>query len=767
MTTTPTLATPDDDTKTQQTGPIAQHNTSMDTLSDFDAQTTGSTATTAKTTETELTESNLEFQAISQSWTTKEEEPTSDDSLLLCESPELTEEMLRPPDNPQVAIDRQIQNILICVHKAEDALLDSCHSIVSCLLTEIDRINGELLRSAYMPDTETKRSRDRLRQLNDVLLIVDQLGKCHMQLIYNDDPAVKQALLEAEQPFVSRPSSRQPVVSDGKRAVRRTTTTTATTSPTTTTTTATITSSTLASPEFKSSIYADELDQLDHEAFNQTMLRNVQDYGVCRVALQDYMQEIVVLCVSSASRYKQFHQGSAQDKRWINNLLKFQKDMTFHTGKHSDVFRSLGGRLMAVLTAAGLYDVAVASLLYENHLEEFESFGFHQDTQQLLENRSRLRQTARLIDSKTRRHNSTVASTTLFTPDNESVGATDARRIHHLVFTFLSPRDVLVCQLVCRDWYLAMCIRTPRLLRTASVAFEQQALFRVLQGREQKYAVPTTFLALQPHITGAMRAVLLNWIVEVQGQCDLSRETMHLTCKLIDRVLTVVPEVQIRRFQLIGTACILMATKMTECFSPEILTLITLGGNCCTRDQVLNMECYLLGVFQFKLCVPHSISFVGHIFQNCPLLIPDIRRTALFLCDMSLKSRTLATVLPSEIAVSAVLLGIYQHLRAESKAEQRTRKDLIHSVFSFYDNENVNRLAFVVSHLLFAACQQEPDHLFEQVTRSYLGPYAAQHGELVFTPTFPILDLLAQLKHQSQPGDSATFLTIKEIDDSF
>ena len=77
----------------------------------------------------------------------------------------------------------------------------------------------------------------------------------------------------------------------------------------------------------------------------------------------------------------------------------------------------------------------------------------------------------------------------------------------------------------------------------------------------------------QLHINEKMRSILVDWIVEVDKKLQLRPETIFLTVNLLDRYL----EKQVcakDRLQLIGTACLFIASKYEEIYPPNLKTLV-------------------------------------------------------------------------------------------------------------------------------------------------------------------------------------------------
>lgn len=87
--------------------------------------------------------------------------------------------------------------------------------------------------------------------------------------------------------------------------------------------------------------------------------------------------------------------------------------------------------------------------------------------------------------------------------------------------------------------------------------------------RENDYAPDPHYMdKKQSEINWSMRAILLDWMMEVSMEFGLKRETYHYAINYIDRYLTAVINVQKWELQLVGVTALYMAAKV------EVVTLI-------------------------------------------------------------------------------------------------------------------------------------------------------------------------------------------------
>ena len=86
-----------------------------------------------------------------------------------------------------------------------------------------------------------------------------------------------------------------------------------------------------------------------------------------------------------------------------------------------------------------------------------------------------------------------------------------------------------------------------------------------------------------------MRAILVDWIIEVHLKFKLLPETLFLTVGLIDRFLEL-EQIQRSSLQLVGVTAMLIASKYEEIYAPEVRDFVYITDNAYTRDQIFAME---------------------------------------------------------------------------------------------------------------------------------------------------------------------------------
>jgi hypothetical protein len=99
------------------------------------------------------------------------------------------------------------------------------------------------------------------------------------------------------------------------------------------------------------------------------------------------------------------------------------------------------------------------------------------------------------------------------------------------------------------------------------------------------------------HIKWNMRAILLNWIVEVSEDFGLKRSTYHYAANYVDRYLAVTPDIPVKNLQLLGLTALDLATKLEEIFIPALKDFALVALNNYSVKDIQRMELSVLKVF--------------------------------------------------------------------------------------------------------------------------------------------------------------------------
>ncbi|XP_063737336.1 G2/mitotic-specific cyclin-B2-like isoform X2 [Eleginops maclovinus] len=156
-------------------------------------------------------------------------------------------------------------------------------------------------------------------------------------------------------------------------------------------------------------------------------------------------------------------------------------------------------------------------------------------------------------------------------------------------------------------------------------------------------------------ITERMRALLVDWLVQVHSRFQLLQETLYLTVAILDRFLQVQP-VSPRKLQLVGVTAMLLACKYEEMYAPEVGDFAYITDNAFTKAQILEMEQLVLRTLNFELGRPLPLHFLRRASKVAD---SDLERHTLakYLMELTLLDYNMVHYRPSEIAAAALALS--------------------------------------------------------------------------------------------------------------
>ncbi|KAK6912123.1 Cyclin, C-terminal domain, partial [Dillenia turbinata] len=165
---------------------------------------------------------------------------------------------------------------------------------------------------------------------------------------------------------------------------------------------------------------------------------------------------------------------------------------------------------------------------------------------------------------------------------------------------------------------------------------------------------------VQRDITQSMRAILIDWLVEVSEEYKLVPDTLYLTVHLIDLFLSE-NYIERQRLQLVGITCMLIASKYEEICAPRVEDFCFITDSTYTREEVLKMESRVLNYFNFHISVPTSKTFLRRFLRAAQALykVPslELEYLANYLTELTLVDYAFLKFPPSMVAASAVFLA--------------------------------------------------------------------------------------------------------------
>ncbi|XP_062204240.1 cyclin-A1-1-like [Phragmites australis] len=186
-------------------------------------------------------------------------------------------------------------------------------------------------------------------------------------------------------------------------------------------------------------------------------------------------------------------------------------------------------------------------------------------------------------------------------------------------------------------------------------------IYMLLRDAETKKRPSADFMErIQKDVTSSMRAILIDWLVEVAEEYRLVPDTIYLAVNYMDRYLSG-NQINRQRLQLLGVACMLIAAKYEEICAPHVEEFCYITDNTYFRDEVLEMEASVLNYLNFEMTAPTAKCFLrrfvraAQVFDKDPAL--HLESIANYVAELSLLEYNLLSYTPSIIAASAIFLA--------------------------------------------------------------------------------------------------------------
>ncbi len=160
----------------------------------------------------------------------------------------------------------------------------------------------------------------------------------------------------------------------------------------------------------------------------------------------------------------------------------------------------------------------------------------------------------------------------------------------------------------------------------------------------------------QHDINAKMRAILIDWLVEVHMKFRLVPETLHLCVNIIDRYCSTV-QVQRSKLQLVGVTALLIACKYEEIYPPEVRDCVYITDRAYQSSEVLDMEQDIVQKLAFRITVPTAYPFLQRFLSiiNAPSVI---KHASSYYTERTLQEHDMLKYPPSLICLSAVILAM-------------------------------------------------------------------------------------------------------------
>jgi len=111
-----------------------------------------------------------------------------------------------------------------------------------------------------------------------------------------------------------------------------------------------------------------------------------------------------------------------------------------------------------------------------------------------------------------------------------------------------------------------------------------------------------------------MRAILVDWLVDVHIRFKLVPNTLYLCVQLIDRYCSYVTVLR-SRIQLVGITCLMIAGKFEDVYPPDVGDCVYITDSAYAEGEVLEMETDILNTLDYRIHKPTIYNFLTRIIK--------------------------------------------------------------------------------------------------------------------------------------------------------
>jgi cyclin B len=177
-------------------------------------------------------------------------------------------------------------------------------------------------------------------------------------------------------------------------------------------------------------------------------------------------------------------------------------------------------------------------------------------------------------------------------------------------------------------------------------------IYNTIKQNETFFTPKNSYMKDQPDINEKMRAILIDWLVDVHLKFKLVSDTLFLTVNLIDRYLEK-HEISRTKLQLVGVTAMLIACKYEEIYAPEVRDFVYITDKAYNKEDILALEKEMLFSLDFNITVPTTYRFL-EVFSRYLNVQETYFMFARYLIELFLVEYKMLKYKPSLIA-SAVL----------------------------------------------------------------------------------------------------------------
>ncbi|CAB4014343.1 G2 mitotic-specific cyclin-B3 [Paramuricea clavata] len=247
-------------------------------------------------------------------------------------------------------------------------------------------------------------------------------------------------------------------------------------------------------------------------------------------------------------------------------------------------------------------------------------------------------------------------------------------------------------------------------------------IFKNMKKREEMYVL-TAYLSKRPKINANMRAILVDWLVEVQENFELYHETLYLAVKIVDHYLEKT-NIERDQLQLLGATAVFLACKMEERHPPYLDDFLFICDDAYKKTDLLRMETKVFAALDYCLAIPIPYRFLRRFAKAADATMETLT-LARYILETSLLEYDFVPVRASKMAAACLSLAM------EMKNLNKWTPTLVY--YTGYTRQELSELVTKLNVLLSG----QPKKNLKTVHSKY------SHSVFFQVAKTPVLDVLA------------------------